>query len=241
MLLKLVVVLFVLLPFCAHAEKAQPQTPPEEKVEKPVVIPPPPPVETNRNSEQNREGKTYQANALLTGSGPSSGSTSGLQFGYFLKPNDILMLEYTTATSSTNYTSSVSGVVVSQSDTKITYNSLGIHYKYFSSNSFYVRGGLDFMKGHLNNNYVSNYGSSSYSFDAHVLSVMFNIGNQWQWDNFTLGCDWVGATSPILTRFSDERINSNYSSERGLMEGDQSNYFSHLKINLLRFFLGASW
>jgi hypothetical protein len=73
--------------------------------------------------------------------------------------------------------------------------------------------------------------------------VSLNIGNQWQFKNFTLGCDWVGVTLPLSKKYSNESVatTGNLATEQQENEDAKEDLTERTQINLLRFYLGASF
>lgn len=71
-----------------------------------------------------------------------------------------------------------------------------LHYKRFVGNSFYFAPELYYL------NYTETDHSPTlldYADErATALGLGIRIGNQWQWENFTLGCDWIGVGSNLV-------------------------------------------
>lgn len=79
--------------------------------------------------------------------------------------------------------------------------------KKFFGNSFYTRAGVAYNKGtmkgetqHWSYSFKEGYSETYYEYtlDYSALSIEADIGNQWQWDNFTLGVSWIGFSSHVL-------------------------------------------
>lgn len=143
-------------------------------------------------SRYNRLNKEYTALAQLAGRGPFYGNAHGLALGKFLDTNTVLSLEWV---------ASSGGEVINFASAKQW--AVGVHLKRFMGNSFYVKGGLDYFQ--VDFKYERNPGptdaySSRGRFDAEVLSAGLVIGNQWQWEMFTLGVDWVGLSLPVWSQ-----------------------------------------
>lgn len=73
---------------------------------------------------------------------------------------------------------------------------VGLQYKHFTGNSFYLAPELFYI------NYTENDDTPSF-FDRKderitALGLSFKIGNQWQWKHFTVGCDWVGLGRTLI-------------------------------------------
>jgi len=187
------------------------------------------------SSAFNRIDKKYQATAILIGIGPSLSGTYGLQGSYFLTRNQLLMLEVTGG--KLNYGTSISGSQ-SGSSGDLKTSSIGLHYKHFSGNSFYWRGGFDFRRATETYNYASDY----YKFTGTSFAANFQIGNQWQWEYFTLGCDWIGVSVPLSHSFSDEQTSATAPSYyAGWLSDDEDLFVKRTNLTLLRFYLGASF
>lgn len=129
-----------------------------------------------------------------------------LCFSYFLHTNSVLDINYL----------SLSGKIMEQDDdkydpkyyedvyTELKGYAIGVNYKRFFSNSFYGAIGLDYTK--LQGKFVIA-GNNILPIDlktnlGHYVALKFDvrIGNQWQWENFTLGADWVGMLLPIYQK-----------------------------------------
>jgi len=70
---------------------------------------------------------------------------------------------------------------------------LTFQYKHFAGNSFYVAGEIFYLNTLDDENWVANLFLQEERY-AHYSSMGagVRIGNQWTWNHFTLGCDWVG-------------------------------------------------
>lgn len=194
------------------------------------------------SSGYNRAGKQYQLTAILTGVGPSYSSTTGLSLGYFLDRDKMLLIEGTGKSTTRRETTWFS---TSRSTYDINSESLGIHFKHFVGNSFYYRAGVDYRK--LGYDYQNNFSNTTeqISFSGDSVALNFQIGNQWQWDNFTLGCDWVGLSMPISSNVKDKSLNTAAQADavyyNNKIEDDSTLYIKNTNLNLLRFYLGASF
>ncbi|TNF26331.1 MAG: hypothetical protein EP319_14105 [Deltaproteobacteria bacterium] len=93
---------------------------------------------------------------------------------------------------------------------------LEAHTKLFLGNSFYTRTslGVRLMKGKARDQYDSN----TYSYiEGETVNrkdgtLTVDLGNQWQWENFTLAMNWIGLNYQVLgeSKFSnDNRTTAN--------------------------------
>lgn len=199
-------------------------------------------------SAVNRENKQWEVHLIGTGLGPSLTGTTGVVAAYHLSTDQEVLIELTSGSleADSSFSSSVS-TDKTGSSYDIKSKSLGVHYKQFTGNSFYFRTGADFRTIDYNYQYRSvsfPADNADIEFTGTSFAANFQIGNQWQWDNFTLGCDWVGISVPITHSISDERFVSTGLFEdydRKRMADDKKFLVEGSNLNLLRFYLGASF
>lgn len=96
-----------------------------------------------------------------------------------------------------------------------------------------------FIKAHLFQ--LVGYYSESYEFEGNSLAASFTIGNQWQWENLSIGCDWIGLAVPLSYEVTRENVKvaSAYSADD--MKYDQQTYLNRGKLQLLRLYVGYSF
>jgi len=196
------------------------------------------------SSEANRLNKKGSITLELFGAGPSYSNGAGLGYSHFLNRNQQLMIELksfgkTSYRSSTRYSNGVS----EQTESQTSGTALSATFKMFTGNSFYIKPGIDIVSlnykfspfGLVGNAYQSEFALTS-------LGGEFSIGNQWQWDGFTLGCDWVGLRVPVTKQFSSEILRGDFDeSDRRGFEDDKKLYAENGNLMLLKFYLGASF
>lgn len=189
------------------------------------------------SSEHNRLDKNHQVTAQLVGVNPSGIPGGGLFYGYFLDRSSMVVVEAT----GSEYTTS--GIFGGSYDVEAS--TFGVHFKKFFGNSFYVRTGIDQRHIDLKHNYnsiVSSSYNTAYGFKSDSTAVGLVIGNQWQWNNFTLGCDWIGMSVPFIQSTSDEYLSANADSiDVRDLEEDKRRYSENGIAQGLRFYLGASF
>ncbi|MCX6130217.1 MAG: hypothetical protein NTX25_14285 [Proteobacteria bacterium] len=139
-----------------------------------------------KNSRYNRSQRKF---SLLLGAGIADGASGRMMADLYLSRDLHLDFEIR------NATEFVDGV------TKTLF--LTSHLKYFVGNSFYISAGPGYSKSVANKN-ESVYGSTlSDDYKSHTeillddMGLEASIGNQWQWNHFTLGVDWVGNYLPL--------------------------------------------
>jgi len=195
-----------------------------------------------------RGQKKFMIAAALAGQNPAGVFGPGLDFGFFFTDNSMLTLElsgggtifgYDDWNGSDSYTD-----YREYHEMKEGY-SLGLAYKYFLGNTFYIKSGADFktlrykytMKD--NGNSAAN---TSRKFSGDTASLSFAVGNQWQFKYLTLGCDWFGLDAPILSRvYNVEYSATADGQDRKDNRQDINRYVTGLGVNVLRFYVGASF
>ena len=149
-----------------------------------------------------------------------------IALGYHITENDLLALEFGAGRSDFQW--KWDGQV---EDKKVlTGESVGVHYKRFFSDTFYLKTGLDYRgvkyQGDASADFVSVAGTSG------VVSVL--IGNQWQWQNFTLGCDWVGMGIPFASF-----VSSQYGADNDAIAAARNKYLEDIFAQGVRVYIGA--
>ncbi|MFM6928035.1 MAG: hypothetical protein ACKOX6_06190 [Bdellovibrio sp.] len=185
------------------------------------------------SSEANRIGKKFSANWELFGSGPAGTSESGVSAAYHLNRNSLIQLEY-----------GKGGFSSFWSDlTSISFNGshIGLHFKHFAGNSFYFKTGIDYRQIQYRYNYNSLTTDGAYDFEGNSIGASFVIGNQWQWDNFTLGCDWIGLTAPLTSEVTHEHVSVEGPYTRQDMYYAEDNRLKSTYVQALRFYVGYSF
>lgn len=177
----------------------------------------------SKTSRALRENKNYLITYQALGVGPLKNYGSGLAFGKFLSSDLILFIE------------GVHGgmnLLLDNGQGKVW--SIGGHAKNFIGNSFYWRAGIDYVSTSYR---CSNPGTWFFfcgdDFDAQSAVISISIGNQWQWENFTLGTDWIGFGTSLP-------ISSSASRAEGGTVPDQYRKVGSAG-SLLRFYLGFAF
>lgn len=80
-----------------------------------------------------------------------------------------------------------------------------LFYKKFSGNSFYTRFTLFYRDMNIDKDEDSD-DDTDYVFRD--IGGGFSIGNQWQWENFTIGCDWIGVNTRLVTLYYEDTKSS---------------------------------
>lgn len=199
-----------------------------------VVVVPRSQIAVQENSSaHNRMGKKSQVTAgsgLIIGLIPGA----GLNYEYFLTPNSTLQLQAAQGEVDTWFFSdhTFEGTLISA------------NYKRFEGNSFYYRVGGDYRKIKVSSN-DKDFGifasDERISGTAESLSASIAIGNQWQFESFTIGCDWIGLTVPVInisnTFKSDNMASASYASDKK----DWEDLKTQPSAQILRLYLGASF
>lgn len=171
-------------------------------------------------SIQNRENLKYQLTTGIIGTEYIKYPIT-ISAGYFIHPYGILTLRYSTLNHSDKYGA-------------YKMNAVTIGYRRFFGNSFnvmptiyYKRNTADmYVEG--NHPYVS--GSNNLIYED--FGSGFRIGNEWQWQNFTMGCDWFGLNLKSV------KLNHK---EQSLGAIETHTPMKALTMTLLSFYLGYSF
>ncbi len=125
------------------------------------------------SSEENRSGKKYETTLQLGQDYRLPTNQVGLM--YFLKPNDLV------------------GLKLGSSKGQESQDNISLQYKHYFGNSFYLAGDIFYLRTREDTN-----GFFGDIFNLHEyasyssMGSSLRLGNQWTWENFTLGCDWFG-------------------------------------------------
>ncbi len=157
------------------------------------------------SSEQNRSDKKIETTLQLASQDyrlPNL-ALSGM---YYLTPKDLLGLKF----------GSLHG--------KENQDSVAVQYKRYFGNSFYAAPELFYLRTHEEINGFWGDVFNLREFASYTsLGAGIRIGNQWTWENFTLGCDWIG----IGQRFGSFR--------------KDTNKLQDTTFTLLNLIIGMSW
>lgn len=184
------------------------------------------------SSEFHRMNKRFTISTDLLGAGPTRANNYGLSAAYFLNRNTLLLAEAYKGETTGQY-----HFAFNDDNFKYKGSSVGLYLKKFVGNSFYYRAGLEYRK--VDYDYTENSNNYSFSFSGSSLGAAILIGNQWQWENFTLGCDWVGIGLPAVSNIDSEEVSSPLYT--GDLHSAQDIYVKAAYIQLLRFYLGYSF
>ncbi len=180
----------------------------------------------NDVSAKNRVGQQFE---LMLSLGVNySDAGAGLTGGYYFNPNSILELELFSSEDDSrddvNNDYKYSNVNFRQ-----TTDAVSANWKYFTGNSFYIRPGIFYVDyQYKTEGYI--FGNSDIS--RKDLGVSFGIGNQWQWENFTIGCEWIGLQAGMLNLSRSGRDNTLFSDIDGRGTDRDWKSASLLKLNI---------
>ncbi|MNT05206.1 hypothetical protein D3C72_1398190 [compost metagenome] len=183
-------------------------------------------------SAQNREGKSFEANAMVLGASTYSISQHGVNAAFFLARNSQIILNY-------SWGESDPCVADAFAVCKAKDSSYGVFYKQFFGNSFYLLAGVDHHNLQYSKKYDDLFEAYEVGFDATVTAANILIGNQWSWNSFTMGVDWFGLALPLAYSISNGYYSGTdgqveYEDKVGQYEGRGGGY-------ALRFYVGASF
>lgn len=184
-------------------------------------------------SEYHRMNKQFEALGLLYGLGPLWGRNTGVTLGYYFDRNSVLELRY----------AKLDGSVSCSGDWECSGKgkSIGVGYKKYLGNSFYLLGSVDQREASYSEVDNSPYNPYTINFDSSSTLIGLAIGNQWQWENFTIGVDWIGIGYPVLTSISNEKITGNSGYARSYLDTKKKNFATDSVPLALRLNLGVSF
>jgi hypothetical protein len=117
----------------------------------------------------------------------------------------------------------------------------GVHYKRYVGNSFYFRTGLDARSIILEDRGLFSVNSGREFGRTTDLTAAFVIGNQWQWETFTLGTDWVGVNVPITNLSQNIDYSGLNANDKAEIKKSWDKLGQVTSVQYLRFYLGASF
>lgn len=198
------------------------------------VIAPEKPRKVRVTSQMAREDK--EASVMAQAGFTAGHVAQGLNFAYFIDRDLQLQAEIAGGV----YTEGSWDIFnIGYRDRKRTeMRSYGVHLKSFVSNTFYLNYGLDWREYDYQ---YSNSGTEA-AFGSQSLNASLLIGNQWQWKNFTLGCDWVGWSQPVaFQKITSENLQTNSFYERRDLDRAEDNSLWRGQLQGLRLYVGASF
>jgi hypothetical protein len=170
------VVMSLLISFSLNASDEVVKTQVETKIPSP-----------DTTSLANREGKKFAVTASV--GSVFERSTVGFEVGYYLNPSEVLSASYL-----------FDKDAEAEKNTYKGYNNFfsvaRVNYKKFLGNSFYLSPSLFYKIEKEQTSYI--YTDSVRNSSVSDTGVGFVIGNQWQFDNFTIGCDWIGLNQSLF-------------------------------------------
>lgn len=191
-------------------------------------------------SEFHRLNKSANINVQLLGIGPGFTSATMVSGGLFINPKSLILLEAGTGKNSFG-----SGSLNSKYELKTV--NFGAHYKRFVGNTFYIKGGAEYTNVKADYSYESKFLTSTSKvrreLEGNLTTASFAIGNQWQWENFTLGCDWFGISAPIASSTTKKNVETTFSDnyDNEAIDADEKTLFKDVSFQAVKFYIGASF
>jgi hypothetical protein len=190
------------------------------------------PISTTQTSLQNRAAKTFLLSAEPIGFAVTPLPTYGANIGLYLSSNAILQVEYASGSIGLGFYD-------------LGAKSLGINVKFFTGNSFYLKTGFDYRRISISGVKCLFCSDPYFKLDggsADSIALAVGLGNQWQWNTFTMGCDWLGVTAPVITQYSNDFHQSRISAQdQARIDGAFDRVAKAVSLQLLRIYLGASF
>ena len=201
-------------------------------------------------SEYHRLKKQGTITANFGGIEGIYGGTTGLMGGFFLNSNSVLQVSSMSSNQQDLWGFSETGISGYRKS-----NHIGVNFQHFPGNSFFIRPGIEYVR--FDRRLVTSYSrisnleasafslvrASGYDLSGESIYAKFSIGNQWQWENFTLGCDWIGASIPLSHKITQARTfdkNLNNIADDSYLRDDRERMKSSY-LTAVTFYLGASF
>jgi hypothetical protein len=156
-----------------------------------------------RSSEHYRMDKNFEMTFSPMSFGGFSLTNTGLNAGVFINRNSQVLVSYSWSQSERT--------CVGFENCDIKDNFWGLAYKRFVGNSFYMQAGASHHTIQYDESNSSN--DVMFGYDATITTADFAVGNQWNFDGFTIGCDWVSFGLPVSSSFSNSYYNSPYTED----------------------------
>ena len=161
-----------------------------------------------KDSEDNREDKKLMLTAEILG--VSSGTSSqALEAAYYINSDLLANVRFTNLQKGLNNTDSEDSSYYGPGDKAADelWDEAGGGYilsagiKKFVGNSFYVKPEAYYRKQKYVAQTVNDYSEllSARAGEYTDIGLSVKIGNQWQWESFTIGCDWIGLNQTVST------------------------------------------
>lgn len=180
------------------------------------------------SSEHRRMKKDYLLTGQLTGFAVAPIPAAGVNLGMYLNRNSIVQLEFSKGTLPYFFFN-------------LNATTIGANYKHFFGNSFYTKLGVDYRSISISDIDLLYTKQSGTIGEAETIVGNAAIGNQWQWENFTMGCDWIGVNPPLTvlnTKYDSANLND---SDKNDLDRSWNNVAKVTSWQFLRFYLGASF
>jgi hypothetical protein len=182
------------------------------------------------SSEYWRQGKRLSGVAEM-GLGIGGIPTSGAAVGYYFNSRTLAELSYVSGSEDILFIK-VKGTLAEA------------RLKRFWGNSFYANLGVGYRTIAFDATLKPLTGTDDFGASAKVSSIggSLGIGNRWQWETFTMGCDWVGYFIPAISNGSTT-VNVSGADESDKKDfDDETRRLGHAPSSqLLRFYLGVSF
>ena len=164
----------------------------------------------------------YQINAGLAGVEYVGIGAATVGLGYFLSPKSMLSLKYANQNGTNG-------------DEATKMRSLTLGYRYFTGNSFNIMPAIYYRRSnsvHYRAAFFTGTPERS-TLTYEDVGAGLRIGNEWQWENFTLGADWIGVNAKVI-QINKEKHNGSGDFDLFSIEED-------ITITMLSFYIGYTF
>ncbi|WP_413290176.1 hypothetical protein [Bdellovibrio sp. HCB337] len=202
--------------------------------EEQIVIIPKPKGILEDSSEHHRIDKEHIVMAQIFGAASAPAMGVGITIGSYQDRNNILQFEISSGNASVG-----SDIIGPRYDMHV--DTLGMNLKHFFGNSFYTKTGVDIRSMKLKGTYNDFDNNGVTTGSSRSVTGTLAIGNQWQWENFAMGVDWIGINPVINTMETNFRSTNTNLTEKTSIEKEWKNLARGYGGQLMRFHLGMSF
>lgn len=200
-------------------------------------------------SARNRIGKHFGLHLNAFGSEGGNGNSIGLIFSSFLTSNSLLELNIAGSQNTSFRDKNL--------ESRLTHQLATLRLTQFYGNSFFVTYGVGVRRFQGAINFTESkqviFGDASqqqknkydfYKVKQQDMGVEIALGNRWQWQNFSMGFDWLGLYLPVYKFVADRQRDANpptASAKTADEAVDDLDFKRRWGLEGLRFHLGSTF
>lgn len=182
-------------------------------------------------SRHNRKNKRFDIVASPLSFKTYASYPYGLTLGYYLSHDQEIELDYNTGK-----------MYWWGYKAQLKERSVVLRYKHYWGNSFYSHVGYGTRSINVEGSETEGI-SEKYSFKLNYQTKVIDvgIGNKWQWDNYTMGADWIGFLFPIGSNVSRSFTDQADEGDKEKVKSSFKELSDSHSVYYLRFYMGISF